>query len=96
MVLDLLFWWEPGVGIWHDGCLRTGVPGCTYKTGFENFLELKGTSLSSKVEGRVTRETEGDAREGMPLVRELARRRIGTHVDEDNAVNDLLIPELKQ
>lgn len=47
MVLDdLLFWWEPRVGIWHD-CLRTGVVGCTSKTGFGFSLELTGTLLLS-------------------------------------------------
>jgi hypothetical protein len=77
------------------GCLQTGDANCTFKRGFELLLGLTARSLLSQ--GVCFRRLTGtDAREGIPLVREFARRRIGTHVGEDNAVNDLLIPKLKR
>jgi hypothetical protein len=80
----------------HDVCLQTGDADCTVKRGFELSLVPTGESLSSQQEGCFRRLTGSDAREGIPLVREFARRRTGTHVGEDSAVNDLLIPELKR
>jgi hypothetical protein len=80
----------------HDGSLQTGDSDCTFKRGFELSLGLTGRSLLSQEEGCFRRLTGSDAREGIPLVREFARRRIGTHVGEDSAVNDLLIAELKR
>jgi hypothetical protein len=79
----------------HD-CLQTGDANRTFKRGFELCLGLTAGSLLSQQEVCFRRLTGTDAREGIPLVREFARRRIGTHVGEDSAVNDLLIPILKR
>jgi hypothetical protein len=58
-------------------------------------LELTGRSLFAQDGGWFRRVTDGDTREGIPLVRELEWRTTGTLDSEDNPVNDLLIPELK-
>jgi hypothetical protein len=79
-----------------NGCLQTGDVDRTFKRGFELCLRLTARSLLSQQGGCFRRLTGTDAREGIPLVREFARRRIGTHVGEDSAVNDLLIPILKR
>jgi hypothetical protein len=57
---------------------------------------LVGISLLKQEEGWFRTVADGNARDIIPLVRELERRRIGAHVGEDRAVNDLLIPKLKR
>jgi hypothetical protein len=80
----------------HDDCLHTGDGGCILKRDFEFSLELVGILLLKQEEGWFRTVTVGNAGDIIPPVRELERRRIGTQVGAESAVNDLLIPKLKR
>jgi hypothetical protein len=93
---DLPFCCKPGVEMLRGDCLQIGDGGFIFKRDFEFSLELVGISLLNQEEGWFRTVAGGNARDIIPLVRELERRRIGAQVGEDSAVNDLLIPKLKR